>query len=253
MLAPMNDRPVLYVIPGSHPCAAVEEALRRKGFDYERIDLLPLVHVPVALARFGGTSVPGLRFGRERICGSRPIMRFLDELRPEPALLPPVGSEEYVRVLELERWGDVGLQDATRRILDAAILRAPQYAGSYLAGANLPLPTAVISAITPASARLMVLKNHADEESVRADLAALPAVLDRIDAAIGDGLLGDENPNAADLQLGSSLRLLMTLADVRPLIETRPCARLADYFPPPVGGFPAGTLPADWLPALASA
>ena len=57
----------------------------------------------------------------------------------------------------------------------------------------------------------MVLKNHADEESVRADLAALPAVLDRIDAAIGDGLLGDENPNAADLQLGSSLRLLIHL------------------------------------------
>ena len=52
-------------------------------------------------------------------------------------------------MLELERWGDVGLQDATRRILDAAILRAPQYAGSYLEGAHLPLPTAVISAITP--------------------------------------------------------------------------------------------------------
>ena len=248
----MNERPVLYVIPGSHPCAAVEEALRRKGIEFDRVDLLPLIHASVGLVRFGGTTVPGLRFGHERICGSRPIMRFLDELAPEPPLLPAVGSQEYARVLELERWGDVGLQDAARRILDAAILRSPRHATSYLEGAKVPLPMSVISAITPATARLMVIKNHADEESVRADLGSLPTVLDRIDAAIAEGLLGGENPNAADLQLGSSLRLLMSVGDVRPMIEGRPCARLADYFPPQVGGFAAGVLPAEWFPASAA-
>jgi glutathione S-transferase len=249
MLAPVTERPVLYVIPGSHPCAAVEEAMRRKGVEFKRVDLLPMMNIPVVLLRCGGTTVPALRLGSERLCGSRRIMRFLDELHPDPPLLPPVGTEDYARVLELERWGDIGLQDATRRILDAAILRRPQHAGGYLEGARLPMPKSLIDAITPATARLMIIKNHAGEDSVRADLAALPAQLDRIDSAIADGLLGGEDPNAADLQLGSSLRLLLTIADLRPLIEPRPCARLAGYFPPQPGGFPAGTFPADWLPA----
>ena len=40
----------LYVIPGSHPCAAVEAALKLKGIPYERVDWLPLVQ-PRARAR----------------------------------------------------------------------------------------------------------------------------------------------------------------------------------------------------------
>ena len=54
----------------------------------------------------------------------------------------------------------------------------------------------------------MALKNKARDESARADLAALPGQLDRIDAWIADGLLGGEQPNAADLQIGSTIRLL---------------------------------------------
>ena len=84
------------------------------------------------------------------------------------------------RVLELERWGDVGLQGAARRILDAAILRAAAIRRSYPEGARLPLPAGVITAITPATARLMAIKNHADEERARGPgFAALRAGPDR--------------------------------------------------------------------------
>jgi glutathione S-transferase len=249
----MSNRPVLYEIPGSHPCAAVEEAMRRKAIEFDKVDLLPMSQLLIGPLRYGGTTVPGLRFGSERICGSRSIMRFLDELAPAPPLLPPAGTEAYTRVLELERWGDEGLQGAVRRILDAAIVRAPREAGSYLEGSRTALPPAIANAITPLVARLMVLKNKAADENVRADLASLPAVLDRIDAAIADELLGGEQPNAADLQLGSSLRLLASIDDMKPMIEGRPCARLIDYFPPQIGGFSAGTLPADWIPAPAAA
>jgi hypothetical protein len=41
----------------------------------------------------------------------------------------------------------------------------------------------------------------------------------------------------------------MSLGDVRPLLEMRPAARLVAYFPPMAGDVPAGTLPAEWLPA----
>jgi glutathione S-transferase len=97
----------------------------------------------------------------------------------------------------------------------------------------------------------MAFKNKARDESARADIAALPSQLDRIDAWIAEGLLGGEQPNAADLQIGSTIRLLLTIADVRPLIAGRPAARLTRYFPPMAGEVPAGVLPAEWLPAPA--
>jgi len=53
-----------------------------------------------------------------------------------------------------------------------------------------------------------------------------------------------EQPNAADLQIGSSLRLLATFADVRPLLAGRPCADLGHkLFPVYPGELPAGALP----------
>jgi glutathione S-transferase len=88
------------------------------------------------------------------------------------------------------------------------------------------------------------------------DLKALPAQLEKIDAWIAEGLLGGEQPNAADLQIGCTLRLLNTIADVRPLIEGPPAhaaMALTRYFPPMPGEIPAGTLPAEWFPAATAA
>jgi hypothetical protein len=41
----------LYVLPGSHPCAAVEAALRMKSIDFQRVDLLPLTQIVVGPLR----------------------------------------------------------------------------------------------------------------------------------------------------------------------------------------------------------
>jgi glutathione S-transferase len=101
----------------------------------------------------------------------------------------------------------------------------------------------------PLTARLMAGRNNAREETARADLDALPGQLEKIDAWIADGVLGGDQPNAADLQIGSTVRLLGSIADLRSLIEAHAASALARYFPPMVGEVPAGTLPADWLPA----
>jgi glutathione S-transferase len=243
----------LYVLPGSHPCAAVEVALQRKAIDYERVDLLPMSQMLIGPLRYGGTTVPGMRIDGERLVGSRPIMRRLDELVPDPPLLPPAGDPAYARVLEAERWGDEALQSVPRRIIDVAFLRRPLAMESYVGDARLPIPQSLRRPAMPLTARLMALKNKARDDAARADLAALPGQLDRVDAWIADGLLGGESPNAADLQIGSTIRLLCTIGDVRPLIEGRPAARLTRYFPAMVGEVPAGTLPAEWLPAPAAA
>jgi glutathione S-transferase len=248
-----KSSPKLYVLPGSHPCAAVEAAMRIKGIDFDRVDLLPMTQLLAGPLRYGGNTVPGLRLGGERLVGSRAIMRRLDQLVPEPALLPPAGEPSYAQVLEAERWGDEVLQSVPRRVIDAAFLRNPAAMESYAADSKLPLPRAMLRPALPMTAKLMAIKNKARDENARADLAALPSQLDRIDGWIAEGLLGGEHPNAADLQIGSTIRLLMSIGDVRPLIEGRPAARLADYFPPQVGEVPPGALPSEWLTSVPSA
>jgi glutathione S-transferase len=242
----------LYTLPGSHPCAAVEVALKSKGIDYRRVDLLPMSQMLVGPLRYGGYTVPGMRVGSEKLLGSRAIMRRLDELVSEPSLLP---SEEDARqrVLEAERWGDEDFQDIPRKIIDVAFLRDPGAMLSYVGDAKLPLPRSMMRPALPLTARLMAVRNKAREETVRTAPASLPGKLEKIDGWISDGVLGGERPNAADLQIGSTVRLLLSIGDVAPLLRDRPAAALERYFPPMVGEVPVGTLPAQWLPASAAA
>jgi glutathione S-transferase len=235
--------PKLYVLPGSHPCAAVEAALALKSIHYDRVDLLPLSQLLIGPLRYGGTTVPGMRLDGERIVGSRPIMRRLDALVPEPALLPEPGDPSHAKVLEAERWGDEVFQSVPRRIIDVAFLRRPRAMESYVGDAKLPIAPARMRPAMPLTARLMAARNKARDESAREDLAALKGQLDRIETWIAEGVLGGERPNAADLQIGSTIRLLMSIGDVRPLIEGRPAASLTRYFPPIAGAIEPGIMP----------
>lgn len=241
------EQPRLYTLPGSHPCDAVVAALELKGLPFRRVELLPLSQLVLGPLLYGGRTVPGARIDGERIVGSRAIMRRLDALRPEPPLLPPPGDAAYARVLEAERWGDETFQPVPRRVIDAAFLRAPRAMLSYAGEAKLPIPVGLIAPSAPLVARLMALRNHASDANAREDLAALPRQLQRIDGWIEEGLLGGERPNAADLQIGATVRLLASIADVRPLIEQHAAASLSRYFPALAGEIPAGTLPAEWL------
>lgn len=243
----------LYVLPGSHPCAAVEVALRMKSIPFDQVNLLPMLQMAVGPVLYGGVTVPGVRMDGERIVGSRTIMRRLDEMAPEPALLPSEPGER-AKVLEAERWGDEVFQSVPRRILDAGFLRDAACMESYVAeDVKLPLPRNLMRPALPLTAKLMALRNRAKDENVVADLKALPGQLEKIDAWIAEGLLGGEQANAADLQIGSTIRLLNTIADVRPLLEGHAAMGLTRYFPPVAGEIPAGTLPAEWFPAAAAA
>jgi glutathione S-transferase len=122
-------------------------------------------------------------------------------------------------------------------------------------GQRLPrLPMPVVLAAAPLILAVERRLNDVDEAGVRADLAALPGHLDTIDAWIAEGVLGGARPNAADLQIAPSLRLLWTLADLRPLIGGRPAEELAHrWFAPLPGSVPAGALPVGAASAQATA
>jgi glutathione S-transferase len=239
----------LYVLPASHPCVAVETALKLKSIAFDRTDLLPLTQLAVGPLRYGGATVPGIRINGEKIVGSRAIMRRLDEISPEPPLLP-TDPQARERVLEAERWGEEELQNVPRAILPRTFRLRPALMESFLTeDVKLPLPRALLRPGLPLTARLLSARSKATDETVRGALLGLPVQLERIDAWIADGVLGAEQPNAADLQIGSTIRLLMAIADVRPLIEGHPAQSLTRYFPPMVGEIPAGTLPAQSLVA----
>jgi len=61
-----------------------------------------------------------------------------------------------------------------------------------------------------------------------------------VDELIQDGVIGGSERNAADFQIATSVSLLLTMEDVRPLIEGRPAERLArDVVPDQPGRMPS--------------
>jgi glutathione S-transferase len=85
------------------------------------------------------------------------------------------------------------------------------------------------------------------DERVRADVAALPGQFDHVDRLIAEGVIGGDEPNAADFQIATTVRVFLAYDDVRPLIEGRPAAELAmrllPRYPGPIPAF----LPREWL------
>ncbi len=236
----------LHVLPPSHPCMTVEAALRLKGLDYEKISLTPGAHVGEMERLYGEghSTVPGLLIGDEPVHGSRPILRRLEQLAPDPTLYPePIADA----VREAERWGDEELQDLGRRLPWGALHFRPEALGTY--GGNGPLDGpgtdfAIRYAHTAWGYHKITAARLYD------DLAGLPAKLAHIDALVGDGVLGGEQPNAADLQIGSTLRVLLTLGDLQPMIDGRPLESIARrWFPEYSGEIPAGAFPAGWVPS----
>jgi glutathione S-transferase len=243
----------LYVVHSSHPCEAVKRALELKAIPYKTVEMLMPTQVVLTRLRFPGRSVPALKLdGGEKVQGSRAIMRRLDELVPEPPLLPD-DEPGRAAVLDAERWGDEVLQPLARRAVWSALKRRPDAIPSYQEASRLPrLPRPVVRVVAPAVIRIESAIHDAADATVRADLHALPGHLDRIDGWIREGVLGGPAPNAADLQIGSSLRLLATLGDVRTLLAGRPAEALAlRLFADFPGDVPAGAYPSDWSPARA--
>jgi glutathione S-transferase len=240
----------LYVIPGSHPARAVMRMLDLKGIEYKRVDLMPVVSKGrLKLAGFPGVTVPALKLDGRKIQGSRDIARELDRVRPEPPLLP-ADPELRAAVERAEAWGEETLQPAARRVLWNALRRDRSPLASYSQGARLGVPIGLAVKTGQPLVALSARLNEATDENVRADLAALPGMLQLIDDWIADGTLGGADLNAADLQIGTSLRLLMTLRDLRDAIAARPAGELAMRVAPDYPGDAPAILPPAWLEPL---
>ena len=236
----------IHVLPPSPPCRTVEAALQLKGLAYEKVELQAGRHKEPMAEIYGAdrTTVPGMLVDGEPVHGSVAILERLEELQPEPALYPPAIAEA---VHEAERWGDGRLQDLARYLPWGALHFRPEALGTFGGGGALD------AAGTDFAIKVVraTWKYHGLTAQVLYDgLQDLPALLDRIDALAADGTIGTDHVTAADLQIGASLRVLLTVGDLHPLIAGRPGEEIARrLFPDYPGLVPAGALPAGWVPA----
>lgn len=241
----MQPSLTLHVLPPSHPCMTVEAALRRKGLDYERVAMkTPHTEDMERIYGTGNTTVPGLLIDGEPVHGSIPIVERLEQIAPDPPLYPePIAAA----VREAERWGDDVLQDLGRRLPWGALHFRPEAMGSF-GGAGALDPAGTDFAIRVL--RAMWKYHRISATQLAEDLAGLAGMLDHVDALAAAGVVLGEDPTAADLQIGATLRVLLTVGDLRPLMEGRPAEELARrWFPDYAGEVPAGAFPDGWVPA----
>lgn len=239
----------LYVIPGSHPSRSAMLMLDRKGIPFKRVDLMPVISKGVLRTmRFPGNTVPALKLDGSRVQGSREIARELDRIQPDPPLFPS-DPDQRVKVEEAEAWGDE-FQQKPRQLSWWAFKRDRTPLASYSEGAHLGIPVGLAVKTGGPLVAIAARLNESTDENVSSDLASLPADLDRIDRWIADGVMGGDEPNAADYQIAPSVRLAMTFDDLRPAIEPRPAGRLATRLIPEFPGRTPPIFPAEWLEGL---
>ena len=239
----------LYLFEGS--CAALTSRLElvHKGLEFEEVHLPPGLHgFILGIRGFPRPSVPALEIDGTKISGTLEISRTLERLQREPPLFPAEPTRRAV-VEEAERFGE-DLQNAARRILYCAARRRPP-AWARMMSSGQRLPTRILLRVAaPLLVRLAGSYHRGVDERCRADLAALPDQLGRIDRWIAEGVLDGETLNAADFEIGTNVRFLLTLDDVAPAIEGRPAARHARRVLPELPARFPPLFPREWLAAL---
>ena len=233
----------LYSMALSHPSQAVRKMLDLKGVEYKTIGVFPFSQrIHMRLAGFRGGTVPGIRVNGRRVQGSRQVAHTLEELWHEPPLFP-ADPELRTRVEEAERWGEERLQPVPRRIARYGTVIEPEVLRWGAQVSRLPAPSLIARLAVPLARyytrTIEVDGRQATETGVRADLEALPALLDHVDKLSADGILTTDPPNAATLQVFSSLCLLDALTDLHDLIGERPCVKAARNGRPPARPLPA--------------
>jgi glutathione S-transferase len=231
----------VYVMPISNSAAAGAAMVAHKRISHRVVRLMPGLHPPlVRFAGFERHTVPALDHDGRKVQGSREIARYLDRVRPDPPLFP-AEPELRGRVEAAELWGERVLQPVPRRLFRHLVLRH-EHVRVWLGAEVLrvPAPRVLAPLFMPAIRRLATI-SHADDDTVRADLARLPELLDAVDGLIADGTIGGAEPNAADYQVLASVRVLLEFEDLAPFLEGRACVPAARrLYPDWAGPIPRG-------------
>jgi glutathione S-transferase len=224
--------------------------LERKGIDYRRVDLPPVLSRTFLRAKgFPGVTVPALTLDGQRLQGTTTLARALDAMRPEPPLFPS-DADRRKAVEQAEAWADEVVQPVPRRLVWVAFRRDRAGLKSFLDGPLLGMPPDLAAATAGPLVIMAARANRATEDTAKADIAAVPGILDRIESLIADRVIGGDEPNAADYQLAACVRLLLAFDDFKPAIEGRPAEEHARAVVKDFPGRIPPVFPDGWLAPL---
>ena len=237
----------LYFVEISHPAQAARLMLDHKRLEYRRVDIRPgFQSIVTRLHRFRGITVPALDIEGRRVQGTLAIARALERIAPDPPLYPQ-DHELRSAVQDAERWAEAQLQPIPRCIFRWALAENDELAAGFVRDMQ-HLPLAGLLARLQGPALRDFCRTHGGTETeVRAHLAALPALLDRIDELLAAGVLGGDQRTAADYQIATAIGAMAALDDLRPPLDSRPLGAFARavwpgfeiQFPP--------VIPAAWM------
>jgi glutathione S-transferase len=159
----------------------------------------------------------------------------------------PNDAKRREAVEEAERFGEEALQQRVREIFLWSARKDNSGLVGYLEGEKVGMPHRLAARTAGPFIALDARSRGATDENVRRAIAAFPGMLQRIDDWIAEGVLGGAPPNVADLQIAPSLRLAMSLDDLRPAIEGRPAGGLATRIVKHFPGRTPAVLPPEWL------
>lgn len=217
----------LYGMAVSHPANAARLMLEHKSIPYDLVDVMPGTQaIRIRAAGFSGGTVPALKLDGRRVHGTLAISRALDEVRPEPPLFP-ADPEQRRAVEEAEAWCERVLQPVPRRLLRWALARDAETRAMFVGMLGFPVPTVSAVLLQPNIVLYARREDARSTERIRTDWVQTPAHLDRVDALIAEGVIGGEQRNAADFQIGTTIRVMLAFADYAPLLAGRPAEQLA--------------------------
>jgi hypothetical protein len=149
-------------------------------------------------------------------------------------------------VQEAERWGEQELQEVPRIVFRWGLVNDMALRRWFAEDAGFPAP-AVAARLSGPVTRYYARVCGADAAAAQRALGGLEGMLDHVDVLLGEGTLRSDPPNAAALQVLSTVRALDAFTDLHAQVEAHSAAAVArEVFPEYPGPVPR-FIPPEWL------
>ena len=183
-------------------CLKVRMALQAKGLSFREVEVTPGIG-QISLFRLSGQrQVPVLVDGDDVVSDSSAICRYLEEMRPEPALIP-ADPKQRAQMQLIEDWADTTLAAAVRSALLQAAADDAQLREVLLPD-DVPSPVRQLMSGLPGG-WLSSFGELLGQEQRASMLSSLCSVADGLDP---NGCLVGHAISLADLALAAQLSLL---------------------------------------------
>ena len=204
-------------------CLKVRMALSAKGLSFREVEVTPGIGQLAVFRLSGQRQVPVLVDGDTVVADSSAICRYLDELQPEPPLLPK-DLRARAQVQVVEDWADTTLAGSVRAALLQAAVDDPDLRAALLPE-DVPGPIRQVMTGVPTGwlSGVNELLGQEERSAMLHNLIALADGLTPNSVLVGDAL------SLADLAVAAQLSLLRFPVSAGSALSGRGVAGLSDH------------------------